>query len=129
MLAELRVLAATLNAYAPERAAFFIELSRAYGRRRYMLSYTVRDERGYCVQIGTLVLLDLTAPEVYVRPLKRTSETPKATIPALYRRVAIQGMLWPLLAACEDAGIPLQRYSETPDGLAEWILTVTEAAA
>lgn len=129
MLAELRALADWANAHTPERVTFRVELSRAYKRRRYMLSYLVVDSRGYGVQTGTLVLLDLTAPELYVRPLKRTNELRGSTVNAAYRALALQGELWFLLGACEDAGIPLQRYSETPDGLADWILTETEADA
>lgn len=120
LLAQLRAMRLELELATGSDHTFTVELSRAYRRRRYMLSYR-QFQGGLCVRAGTLILLDLTAPEVWIRPANREPAHQGDQVHAGYLQLVHAGAVAAFMHNCMAQGVALQRFSETPAGLEAWL--------
>lgn len=102
IVAAMRRAAAAVD---PSTATARVELSRAYGRRRYMLAVT--DAGAYPLWTSAPVLWDATARTLWVRPPRDETASDRAIAPAA-------DVLASLRALQASAGEPLPGYAATP---------------
>lgn len=128
LVQRMRRMSAALNRIVTEPGVqFSVDLSRAYKRRRYSLS--VRQfQGGLCVRSGTLILLDMTRPEVWARPAAREGDRTNDAALDAYRWLVRIGQVSSFMAACEGAGVELQRYSTTLEALEAYAALMKPAA-
>ena len=112
IIASMRAMATAANATTGDDVVFSVELSRAYKRRRYMLSYR-QFVGGLCMRAGTLILVDMTDREVWVRPLIRPTDREGDVVLEAWHALAKDNAVTEFLVACTRARISANRFSTT----------------
>lgn len=112
LIAAMRRMAAAADAATSDAYVFSVDLSRAYGRRRYMLSYRCF-VGGLCMRAGSLILLDVTEPDAWVRPLVRPTDRPGDPVLGAWHALGSSDAVVDFLVECTRAGIRLNRFSTT----------------
>lgn len=112
LIAAMRRMAAAADAATSDAYVFSVDLSRAYGRRRYTLSYRYF-VGGLCVRAGSLILLDVTKPDAWVRPLTRPTDRAGDPVLEAWHALGSSDAVVDFIVECTRAGIRLNRFSTT----------------